>query len=103
MDLGHARVDPELANLVRRAAHIFEANGGFRLEDVTSAWGPVGPTLIRDFRAAYMTSSAALLPRFENQMDPGLVARIKDGGDVTLPQNQDTRVRKVAYDADIQT
>ena len=50
-----------------------------------------------------MTSSAALLPRFENQMDPGLVACIKDGGKIGMAQYQDMRVRKMAYIADIHT
>jgi len=103
MYLGHARVDPEVAARVRRAAKNFEANGGFSPQDVTSTWRPVGSAPIRDFSAAHMTSIAALLPRFESQTDPGLVACIKDGGDVTLPQNQDMRVRKVACDADIHT
>jgi len=101
MDLGHARVDPEVADLVRKAADNFAANGGFNLIDVKPAWGPVGPTLIRDFWAAHMTRSAALLPKWEHQMDPGLVACIKDGGQVTMAQYQDMRMRKMAYIADI--
>ena len=103
MDLGHARVDPEVAELVRAAAERFAAEGGFTMTDVKPAWGPAGPGLIRDFWSAHMTSSAALLPRFENQMDPGLVACIKDGGKIGMAQYQDMRVRKMAYIADIHT
>jgi tRNA-Thr(GGU) m(6)t(6)A37 methyltransferase TsaA len=42
MDLGHARVDPEVAALVRSAAEDFAAQGGFTMVDVSPAWGPVG-------------------------------------------------------------
>jgi aspartyl-tRNA(Asn)/glutamyl-tRNA(Gln) amidotransferase subunit A len=52
--------------------------------------------------AAHMTRTAAQLPKFEHQMDPGLVACIRDGVKVTMAEYQDARMRKLAYCADIQ-
>ena len=101
MDLGHARVDPEVAELVRAAAEQFTAAAGLTMVDVKPAWGPTGAGLIRDFWSAHMTQRAALLPKFENQMDPGLVACIKSGQAVSMAQYQDMRNRKNAYIADI--
>lgn len=101
-DLGHARVDPEVAALVRAAAENFAAGGGFTMIDVKPAWGPVGRDLARIMWSAHMTRTAAQLPKFEHQMDPGLVACIRDGERVTMAQYQDARMRKLAYCADIQ-
>lgn len=102
MDLGHANVDPEVADIVRRAAQNFAANGGFTMTDVNPAWGPVGKDLARTMWSAHMTRTAAQLPKFEHQMDPGLVACIRDGMKVSMADYQDARMRKLAYCADIQ-
>ncbi len=39
-DLGHAKVDPDVAALVRRAAEAFAQAAGFTLQDVVPGWGP---------------------------------------------------------------
>ncbi|MEM7408361.1 MAG: amidase family protein [Pseudomonadota bacterium] len=74
-DLGHARVDPEIAALVANAVEAFSELGA-HVEDFTPAWGPAGPDLIRYFWAAHELPLAALLPEWEARMDPGLVACI---------------------------
>src|SRR5258708_38339490 len=45
--LGHARVDPEVAELVRKAVTAFEADLGWRVEQAKTPWGPNGPNLAR--------------------------------------------------------
>jgi aspartyl-tRNA(Asn)/glutamyl-tRNA(Gln) amidotransferase subunit A len=75
-DLGHARVDPEVAALVERAAGAFEALGA-RVEPFTPAWGPRGPEIARFFWCAHELNYAHLLPQWEARMDPGLVACIR--------------------------
>ena len=100
-DLGHAQVDPEIAAGVRRAAEAFAGAAGFVLQEVTPGWGPQGPALAREFWAAHLTRLEALLPAWEAEMDPGLVACIRAGGGTTMPDYQDMRTRKHAYIADI--
>ncbi len=100
-DLGHARVDPEVAALVRDAAGRFAAAAGATLDEVTPAWGPAGPELARKFWAAHMTRLARHLPQWEAEMDPGLVACIRSGSEIAISEYQDLRERKYAYVAQI--
>ena len=96
-DLGHARVDPDVAALVRTAAEKFCAAAGFNMEQVTPSWGPTGPELCRGFWSAHMTRLARHLPKWEAEMDPCLVACIKDGTGITMSGYQELRERKLAY------
>lgn len=96
-DLGHARVDPEVAALVRKAALRFQELGA-AVEEVKIAWGEAGRELIRLSWPAHMAGRfQAKLPEWESRMDPGLVACIRDGMKVTLEQYQAARERKHAY------
>ena len=99
-DLGHARVDPEIAALVRAAANRFAELGAI-VEEVKTPWAADGPELIRYFWAAHIARLAARLPEWEAKMDPGLVACIKDGAVVSIPDYVLHRERKMAYVADI--
>ena len=100
-DLGHARVDPEIADMVRKAAEKFATDAGATLQTVTPAWGPKGPDLGRGFWSAHMTRLAQHLPKWESQMDPGLVACIKSGSTTTMDGYQALRERKHAYISEI--
>ncbi len=65
---------------------------------MTPAWGPKGPDLGRGFWSAHMTRLAARICReWEAQMDPGLVACIESGSDITMAGYQALRERKHAY------
>ncbi len=100
-DLGHARVDPEIATCVRSAAEAFASAAGFTLRDAAPAWGPSGPALARRFWSAHLTRLERDLPAWEADMDPGLVACVRAGGSTSMPDYQDLRARKHAYIADI--
>jgi len=95
-DLGHARVDPEVASLARAASRRFEALGA-RVEQVTPAWAKDGPELIRFLWPAHLSGLAARLPEWESRMDPGLVACVKDGINIRMGDYQAMRDRKYAY------
>lgn len=95
-DLGHARVDPEVAALVAAAARRF-ADLGAQVEEVPIPWGPAGPELIRLFWPAHLTRLAAKLAEWESRMDPGLVACIRAGQAVSIEAYQLARERKHAY------
>jgi aspartyl-tRNA(Asn)/glutamyl-tRNA(Gln) amidotransferase subunit A len=95
-DLGHARVEPEIVAAIRKAAAVF-ADLGCVVEEVTPDWGLLGPDLVRFFWPANMTMFARHLPRWEAQMDVGLVACIRAGLASTARDYQEHRERKLAY------
>ena len=95
-DLGHARVDPEVAAIVADAVRVFEDLGA-EIVEITPAWGPEGPELIRFFWAAHELAYKALLPEWEDKMDPGLVACIRSAEDYSAEAYVAMRVKKLAY------
>ena len=99
-DLGVARVDPEVAASVKAAARRFTELGA-HVEEVSINWGKPGPELIRFFWSAHMTTRKPLLAQWANQMDPGLVACIRDSENVSVDQYQAARDRKMRYITDI--
>jgi aspartyl-tRNA(Asn)/glutamyl-tRNA(Gln) amidotransferase subunit A len=99
-DLGHARVDPDVAALVRAAAHRFSELGA-AVEEVATPWAAPGPELIRFFWSAHMTRLQPYLAKWEAQMDPGLVACIKASENVSVAEYQAARERKMPYIANI--
>ena len=95
-DLGFARVDPDVAALVKAAAHRFQDLGA-HIEEVATPWAAPGPELIRFFWSAHLTRLAHYLEKWESQMDPGLVACIKASENVSIEAYQRARERKMAY------
>ena len=95
-DLGVARVEPEVAALVARAAGVFEEMGA-HVEAVTPGWGALGPDLIRGLWPAHMSTNAGYLPEWADRMDPGLVACIRAAEGVTVQDYMALRLRKYAY------
>lgn len=96
-DLGHARVDPEVAALVRAAAEAFARAAGAELAEISPAWGPMGPELGRFFWSANLSRLKATLGPWRERMDPGLVACIEESQDVTVSEYQRQRARKYDY------
>jgi aspartyl-tRNA(Asn)/glutamyl-tRNA(Gln) amidotransferase subunit A len=95
-DLGHARVDPEIAAIIEDAVKVFAALGAV-VEEVTPAWGPSGPALARPLWRAHMSLLARHLPQFRGDMDPGLVACIEEGLSMSARDYMELRERKFAY------
>ena len=95
-DLGHARVDPEVAALVEKAVQAFVEMGA-TVEQVTPAWGPLGPEIERVLWPCAYVARARYLPEWEAQMDPGLVALIKEGLTLSARDFTTARERKFAW------
>jgi aspartyl-tRNA(Asn)/glutamyl-tRNA(Gln) amidotransferase subunit A len=102
-DLGHARVDPEVAAIVRRGATRLASRIGAELVEVTPAWGVDGPDLVRFFWSAHLAGFEPLLPKWGEQMDSGLVACIRSGVRHSMTEYQVNRERKYAYCAQVNT
>lgn len=99
-NLDHARVDPDVAALVEKAVARFSELGA-TVEQVSTPWAKDGPELVRFFWAAHLTRLQPQLDKWESQMDPGLVACIRDAQDYSVSEYQLMRERKMAYVAGI--
>jgi aspartyl-tRNA(Asn)/glutamyl-tRNA(Gln) amidotransferase subunit A len=99
-NLGHARVDPEIAALVKAAAQRFSDLGAI-VEEVPTPWAAPGPELIRFFWSAHLTRLKPHLEKWESRMDPGLVACIKASANVSIAEYQAAREQKMTYIAAI--
>ena len=99
-DLGHARVDPEVADLVAAGVTVFEDMGCY-VEQVGGdqlAFVRDGLEMIRFFWAVHETANYGhLLDQWEDQLDPGLVACIKAGAGYSALDYMSMRARKLAY------
>ncbi len=82
-DLGHFRVDPEVAEPVRAAVAAFEELGCI-VEEIVPDWDDPSATERRYWSAHMAGNHAGLLDAWGTRMDPGLVACIEDGLKVSI-------------------
>ena len=97
-DLGHARVDPDVAAVVATSVRRL-AEAGAIVEEITPPWGPTGPALERElwggaFRPRLGKDAAA-----EALMDPGLVACTRAYRDLSYMDAHAAQGRRFAYAA----
>lgn len=95
-DLGHARVDGEVASLVAEAVGVFESMGA-HVTEVTPDWAAPGPELSRFFWPVRLLGLLPELAQWEARMDPGLVACIRSAGNPTVIEYMEMRERKLDY------
>lgn len=95
-DLGHARVDEEVAALVADAVAAF-AELGCEVERPALPFGADGAELVRFMWAAHELELAGHLPEWEGKMDPGLVACIRSAEQATASEYIAVRARKLDY------
>ncbi len=97
-DLGHARVDPDVAAAVEASLAALRDAGAI-VEEVTPPWGPLGPELERDMWGIGMRPFLARDAAEAARMDPGLVACTEAYRHFTLDQAHATMGRRFAYAA----
>ena len=95
-DLGHARVDPEIATLVADAVKAF-AGLGVTVEEVTPHFETDGPELVRFMWSTQMGTYAPFLPEYRDRMDPGLVACMEEAEGRSAAEYLAVRGRKLRY------
>ncbi len=95
-DLGHARVDEDVAALVERAVGVFTELGA-TVEEVTPAWGRLGPALFDFFWPTVFSGRLRFLPEWEGKLDPGFVAMIKTAKDIKVSEFMVMREERFAY------
>jgi aspartyl-tRNA(Asn)/glutamyl-tRNA(Gln) amidotransferase subunit A len=97
-DLGHARVDDDVARTVEQAVGAF-TDAGALVQQVDPPWGPTGPELER---LLWGVAYAGYRPRTREAaaaMDPGLIACTEDYADLSLADAVDAQRRRIAYAA----
>ena len=95
-DLGHARVDDEVAGLVAKAAKAFEELG-CTVEETPVEFAKDGPEIIRFLWPAHLQAYHGHLARFEGRMDPGLVACMRAGEGHAMARYLEARAAKLAF------
>jgi aspartyl-tRNA(Asn)/glutamyl-tRNA(Gln) amidotransferase subunit A len=101
-NLGHARVDPEVAELVLAAVRVFEEMGA-AVTEISPQWGHLGPDLIRFFwPTVFLARARGWQPR-HGEMDPGLVAMMEASMDVTAEEFMTRRLARWSYVKEIHT
>lgn len=100
-DLGHARVDSEIAQIVRNAVGVLASDLQANVEETTPAWGPAGPELGRFFWSVLWGRRVSLLPEWEDRMGSDLVACIREGSSYSAADYINNRERKYAYIAEM--
>jgi len=97
-DLGHAKVDPEVAAIVAGAVEKLAALGA-RVEQVTPAWGPTGPELERWIWGIAMRANLPRDAAMAAEMDPGLVACARAYEALSFMEAHAATGRRFAYAA----
>jgi aspartyl-tRNA(Asn)/glutamyl-tRNA(Gln) amidotransferase subunit A len=95
-DLGHARVDPDVAAVVDQAKDAFVDMGAI-VEPVTPEWGKLGPEMARFFWPAAYAARTRYLEEFADRMDPGFVALLRVATRLTVPEFMVMRERRYSY------
>ena len=96
-DLGNLPVDAEVAEPVKNAALAFNELGGSVDEIADPGFGDSWE-LVRFFWSTHMAGNyGRFLEEWESQMDPGLVACIKDGMSYTAVQYVEMREQRLIY------
>lgn len=97
-DLGHARVDAEVAQAVASAMRTFEDLGA-HVEQVTPSWGTLGPDLIRSLWGPALVSYIPKDEAAANGMDQGFRACLEETARVSWPEVSAAQGRRLAYAA----
>jgi aspartyl-tRNA(Asn)/glutamyl-tRNA(Gln) amidotransferase subunit A len=100
-DLGHARVDGAVEEIVAAAADKLGSGLGVAIEPVKISWRGDAPAIARLFLACHMCTDEPYLKEFESRIDPALVACIREGASYRAKDYLDARQAKYEYVADM--
>jgi aspartyl-tRNA(Asn)/glutamyl-tRNA(Gln) amidotransferase subunit A len=96
LDLGCCRVDPEIGQVARRAAEVFQELGCV-VEDARVSLLDTREMIRLMWNAHYAGNYAPFLEKFRARMDPGLVAALEDGRRYSAEAYVEMRGRKNVY------
>jgi aspartyl-tRNA(Asn)/glutamyl-tRNA(Gln) amidotransferase subunit A len=100
LDLGHARVDPDISECVARSVRVFE-DVGARVEEVVPPWGASAPALIRELWGPALMGAARTNAADTQMMDAGLVACLRNSAGRSWPDIHASYGRRLAFAAEV--
>lgn len=103
LDLGHARVDSDVEEVILTAVETMRRELGWTVQDVTPGWGTEGREIGRYFWAALQSKFLPQIETWGDQMSPDLVACAQEGAAFTVSDYHRMRERKNAYTGRIET
>jgi len=95
-NLDGLRVDPEVAEVVKRAVGAFK-EAGAKVEEVTPGFADTHDMIRIMWCAHYAGAWGPYLPKWREKMDPAFVACIEDGMKVSVVDYIDARGRKLIH------
>jgi len=95
-DLDGLRVDPEVAEAVKRAIGAFKETGA-KVEAVTPGFADTHDMIRTMWCAHYAGAWGPYLPKWRDKMDPAFVACIEDGMKVSVVDYIDARGKKLIH------
>jgi aspartyl-tRNA(Asn)/glutamyl-tRNA(Gln) amidotransferase subunit A len=95
-NLDGLRVDPEVAELVKRAVGAFKETGA-KVEEVTPGFADTHDMIRTMWCAHYAGAWGPYLPKWREKMDPAFVACIEDGMKVSVVDYIDARGKKLIH------
>ena len=95
-DLGYLPVDREVADLVAAAVRGLESQG-YQIEEVDPGWGDQTDMELGLWAINFAGNFGPLLAEWEDRMDPGLVACVRDGMDYSGADYVQFRGRRLEY------
>ncbi|MFH1342646.1 MAG: amidase family protein [Pseudomonadota bacterium] len=96
-DLGFARVDSEVAEIIRTAVGVIARDLEADVDEVTPEWAAEGPEIGRFFWSVLWGRYAHVLDQWEHRMGSDLVACIRAGSNRSATDYLAFRERKFAY------
>lgn len=98
-NLGHLRVDPDVAECVERAVRRLEREFGAVVEEVDPPWGPAGASIFAGYWATVFAQHLERPAGDIARLDPAFVAMLRDARAMTLAEFTALRARRIEYAA----
>ncbi|MDH4247889.1 MAG: amidase family protein, partial [Deltaproteobacteria bacterium] len=95
-DLGHARVDPEVARICAQAAQAFEQAGAL-VEEVNPGWADPRPILDPLWLGGYAARLHTRLEEWGSRMDPGLVTLVREGTRISGTAFAEAQMARIGF------
>ncbi|MDH4248816.1 MAG: amidase family protein, partial [Deltaproteobacteria bacterium] len=95
-DLGHARVDPEVARICAQATQAFEQAGAL-VEEVNPGWADPRPILDPLWLGGYAARLHTRLEEWGSRMDPGLVTLVREGARISGTAFAEAQMARIGF------
>jgi len=96
-----AAVDPEIGSIIARAVADLRRESGWNIEERVLPWRDPADTFATLWAASRLHSCRALLPKFGNDLDPGLLEVVRKAQSMTLADYLSAYEARRAFNAEV--